>query len=345
MVPTETAPAEPLEPDWLPWDLAPMHDFALYFGDELMAFPSVVSVARTLEALRLRKAGYSDQDIAHALTPPRPGLASAPAELMGQGVRMLAFGFTNEGVLWHEINHGAGSYNLFVDDMADTRPEKLDEMGCSGCHVMNAEFWTVRDKHSKRQFLGSPQMLVRSVIDRARADLLEPEFDVILVRGPPGASGEDPGRMMSIATAAALAAPEAHVFIASVDRLVDREWTKYYFPSQDGDVTLLDKGAFPRPPPDPDSPLAKAEWSPAQVRALLGPRSETVKAFLDKSRRRGEEAVARHLRGETTLPIIPGPNDNLIQRGDWVVVEIIDNLKHVRRRFPGDPGMEHEPLA
>lgn len=122
------------------------------------------------------------------------------SELQARGpCNLLVFGMGKDSAVWAKAN--AGGRTLFVENSPEWAAL------CPHCDVIMVNYWTNIRDHGSLQLLGSPSLLLEPVL-RVAGSL---SWDVIIVDAPTGWSEEQPGRMQSISTAAALANPSTTV--------------------------------------------------------------------------------------------------------------------------------------
>jgi len=94
-----------------PWDMQLLADITLKYRDKnrIADFPSLALLLRTIQMLRLRRAGASDEELALALTAPdrlRVLGKEPPAPRKGKPLRILVFGATPELEILAKANRG-----------------------------------------------------------------------------------------------------------------------------------------------------------------------------------------------------------------------------------------------
>ncbi|MGB0542458.1 MAG: hypothetical protein ACPGPI_01990 [Longimicrobiales bacterium] len=162
------------------------------------------------------------QERIRSLVENNPGQASAAEYMLVHGViatqapcNLLVFGVGRDSSLWVDTNKGG--HTVFVEDIkmwADYARNHVD-----GITVIDVRYWTIRIMWSFLRFI--PSLLhMRSL----PVDILETEWDVILVDGPRGTRWYRRGRMMSIYTASVLAKrSRGKVFVHDCHRSTEAE--------------------------------------------------------------------------------------------------------------------------
>ncbi len=128
---------------------------------------------------------------------------------------LLVFGVGRDSSLWMDANDGGRT--VFVEDVkqwADYAREHVE-----GITVIDVRYWTLRIMWRVLRFIPSA-LYMRSL----PSDVLDAEWDVILVDAPRGTRWYRRGRMMSIYTASVLAKrSRGVVFVHDCHRFTEAE--------------------------------------------------------------------------------------------------------------------------
>ncbi len=128
---------------------------------------------------------------------------------------LLIFGVGRDSPLW--INANAGGRTVFLESVA--KWATFARSATPGIDVRDIGYGPWR-RFMWPLLRRTPRLLELSGLP---ADIRDTVWDVILVDAPRGTTWRRPGRMRSVCTAAARAAPGADVFVHDCHRTVERE--------------------------------------------------------------------------------------------------------------------------
>jgi glucuronoxylan 4-O-methyltransferase len=133
--------------------------------------------------------------------------------------RMLVFGVGRDSALWMDAN--AGGTTVFLESIrawADYSREHVPGITVHEVHYRTLRgLWPLYRRIPALLSMGG----LPASVTRAR-------WDVILVDAPKGTRWYKPGRMKSVYTARALAAPGADIFVHDCHRPVEREASDFF---------------------------------------------------------------------------------------------------------------------
>lgn len=124
----------------------------------------------------------------------------------------LVFGLGYDSILWSKVNHGGTT--VFLEDIQDWLREITQRH--PRITAYRVEYGTQRAQW--RELLQSPSVFE---VDLPQ-EVMQTQFDVVLVDGPAGFGDSTPGRMKSIAVASRLARLGGDVFVHDCDREVEQ---------------------------------------------------------------------------------------------------------------------------
>ena len=161
-----------------------------------------------------------------ALVESNPGQASEAEYSLVHGVlcgrapcNLLVFGVGRDSSLWMDVNDGGRT--VFVEDVREWAEYAREHV--EGISVVDVRYWTLRVMWHLLRFIPS-LLYMRSL----PADVLDAQWDVILVDAPRGTRWYRRGRMMSIYTASVLAKrSRGVVFVHDCHRFTEAELTDY----------------------------------------------------------------------------------------------------------------------
>ncbi|KAA0152316.1 hypothetical protein FNF29_03882 [Cafeteria roenbergensis] len=303
------------------WDTELIDEFSVRYPSEALWFAEMLSVMRALRVTRLLRGGLSSQELATALTKPKNDLeerASAKLRKRARGAAVISFGVQEDLMLWAEANPGGLVVAVDAEQWWGETNARASQDFMSACEearvccaVARVPWHTTQSKDGDPSNIGKQAMVLGGVVEATKdgfkdlhvgAAQAEKEclrwtegqdgslpwtFDIAIVRAPHGYNAASPGRMASIATAAALLRPGGHVFVRDVQRDLEHEWTAGYFGSvpraalppkgQDAVKATIDTMGdvhMPRSPGVPESIPAVAgspqSWTAAGVDAFAG---------------------------------------------------------------------------
>ena len=157
-----------------------------------------------------------------ALVESNPGQASEAEYSLVHGVlcgrapcNLLVFGVGRDSSLWMDVNNGGRT--VFVEDVREWAEYAREHV--EGISVVDVRYWTLRVMWHLLRFIPS-LLYMRSL----PADVLDAQWDVILVDAPRGTRWYRRGRMMSIYTASVLAKrSRGVVFVHDCHRFTEAE--------------------------------------------------------------------------------------------------------------------------
>lgn len=157
-----------------------------------------------------------------ALVESNPGQASEAEYSLVHGVlsrrapcNLLVFGVGRDSSLWMDVNDGGRT--VFVEDVREWAEYAREHV--EGISVVDVRYWTLRVMWHLLRFIPS-LLYMRSL----PADVLDAQWDVILVDAPRGTRWYRRGRMMSIYTASVLAKrSRGVVFVHDCHRFTEAE--------------------------------------------------------------------------------------------------------------------------
>lgn len=171
---------------------------------------------------------------------------------------MLVFGLGNDSAYWRRVNRGGRT--VFIED----HPLWLERVPGKDplIEAYLVEYGT--ERHQWREMLNDPASLPMYL----PSEVLEDEWDVVLVDAPNGMRDSSPGRMKSIFIASVLRADDSDVFVHDCNRPVEMAYSERYlgnraFRCQVGRLRHYSYG------PDPGSidiqPDILVVWIPAEA--------------------------------------------------------------------------------
>lgn len=304
------------------WDESLIEEFGSTYPTDSLTFSEMVEMMQAVRLSRLLRGGLQGEELQKALVRPGKGAEAAAAELRSRarGIAMLTFGVKPDLMLWAEMNSGGlvvavEPEQWWKEEHARAARQFVGacEEAKTCCVVARIKWPTTMEQHATAY--GSDAVVLWGLLEAAKdgfkglhvgtqqseagcaewidgtAGSLPWRFDTVLINGPHGYNKASPGRMASIATAARLVNPGAHVFVRNIARTVEQSWSRRFFgqvpvtamppkgkdivenPQMQGDVVIV-----PRPRGvDKAVPLAgdpAAKWTPANIDALAGTPAE-----------------------------------------------------------------------
>jgi hypothetical protein len=131
---------------------------------------------------------------------------------------MLIFGTGHDSQLWLEIN--SDGTTLFLEHSLEWR--EFANQRCPNISIRELPDFGLTVHNSIQDFSADDARF------KPPSDLMETEWDVILIDGPPGYSQKDPGRAVPIYWASKLATERTHIFVDDYERNLERHFTDRY---------------------------------------------------------------------------------------------------------------------
>ncbi|MEM7193394.1 MAG: hypothetical protein AAF402_00500 [Pseudomonadota bacterium] len=139
---------------------------------------------------------------------------------------LAVFGVGHDTLIWKFANRSGRC--VFFEHSKDWAGKTLARLGRLEIYIV--DYGTRVDDW--RKWMANPDPLGLPLPD----NVADTSWDVVIVDGPPGGRGIDPGRMRSIVTARSMVAPSGHIFVDDCDRTVEQEFCRVYL----GEENLVD---------------------------------------------------------------------------------------------------------
>lgn len=145
-------------------------------------------------------------------------------------IKLLVFGLGNDSIFWHTVN--TGGLTVFIEDKPRwfrTITEKFPEL-----KAFKVDYGTKRAEW--KELIDRPERLAMELPE----EVMQTQWDAILVDGPAGYNDETAGRMISLYMASKLIKQGGDVFVHDAEREVESSYCNKYLGAKNLVATVTD---------------------------------------------------------------------------------------------------------